>query len=437
LRSHPSDNFTHTFPLDSSSVRAVVLGLAAAGVLSLAACAWRDYRTGVLADERRIVGQEELESAAARPSSSASVLARYARVELDAGLDREVAVSRATAAARRAARLSPHDFRLRLLLAEAEEAAGDLVSAEAALRAACGLAPNHSGVRWLAGNFFVRQGRLDEALAELRRAAQGNKEYLPQALDLVWNFAGGDLNKLAAVAGEGAEARLQLARFFLIQGQVREAINVYGQIDEAARHASGWGRDFLQQLIGRGALAEARALWLAEVGGAPELVWNGDFERETPDGLSYFAWLLKASDFARPRIEDGAAHGGRRALRLDLSGRDTLRLQDEVWQTVVVKPGAAYRLECYAKAELSAEVEGIQVTVSGQPPSHVVAQTPAINPRVGDWQRLAVDFTAPPDAGALVIALRRAPKFSYEEPVRGTIWLDDFSLQEQAPGAAH
>lgn len=435
MQGHFPDNRTYTFRLELSLIRAAFLACIAVVGVGLAVCAWRDYRAGVLADEHRSVSQDELEAAA--NTLSANVLARYARVELDAGLDREVAVARAAAAARRAASLSPYDFHLRLLSAESEEAAGNSAGAEAALRAACRLAPNHAVVRWLMGNFFVREGRFDEALVELRWAAQGNTDYLPQALDLVWNFAEGDINKLDMVAGEVVGARLQVARFLLDQGQVREAISVYGQIDAAARRASGWGRDFLQQLIARGALGEARALWLAEVGGTSALVWNGDFEQETPDGLSYFAWSLKASDFARPRVEAGPAHGGRRALRLDLSGRDTLRLQDEVCQRVVVKPGATYRLECYARAELSAEVEGIWVIVSSQLQPQVVAQTPAINPRVGDWQRLAVDFTAPPDADALVIALRRAPRFSFEEPVRGTVWLDDFSLQEQAPEGGH
>jgi len=32
---------------------------------------------------------------------------------------------------------------------------------------------------------------------------------------------------------------------------------------------------------------------------------------------------------------------------------------------------------------------------------------------------------------AVLISIKRKPKFSYDEPTRGTVWFDDFSLKEQ------
>jgi hypothetical protein len=34
----------------------------------------------------------------------------------------------------------------------------------------------------------------------------------------------------------------------------------------------------------------------------------------------------------------------------------------------------------------------------------------------------------------LLVTVRRLPKFSYDEPSRGTIWLDDFTLTEAGGG---
>ena len=49
-----------------------------------------------------------------------------------------------------------------------------------------------------------------------------------------------------------------------------------------------------------------------------------------------------------------------------------------------------------------------------------------------DWQRVAVDFIAPnanqAGVAAIYVSLKRRPKFSYDEPTKGTLWLDDFQL---------
>jgi hypothetical protein len=43
---------------------------------------------------------------------------------------------------------------------------------------------------------------------------------------------------------------------------------------------------------------------------------------------------------------------------------------------------------------------------------------------------VTLEFVAPADWGALLLTIKRIPKFSYDDPTRGTLWLDDFSLTE-------
>ena len=48
-----------------------------------------------------------------------------------------------------------------------------------------------------------------------------------------------------------------------------------------------------------------------------------------------------------------------------------------------------------------------------------------------DWRPVAFDFTAPTDKSRFVLAtvsVKRKPRFSFDEPTRGTIWLDDLSV---------
>jgi hypothetical protein len=61
-----------------------------------------------------------------------------------------------------------------------------------------------------------------------------------------------------------------------------------------------------------------------------------------------------------------------------------------------------------------------------------VAQSDPVAAGSNDWQHLVVDFTAPQsasrDAPAFYVTIKRKPKFSYDEPTRGTVWFDDFTL---------
>jgi hypothetical protein len=117
---------------------------------------------------------------------------------------------------------------------------------------------------------------------------------------------------------------------------------------------------------------------------------------------------------------------------VDFTGRDTTRLDDEISQRFLVQPGARYKLDCFVKTEGLVTPEGPRVVVSDSKSSAVIAGSEPIPRGSNDWRRVSVDFVAPPAAHSLVVAIRRIPKFSYDDPTKGTIWFDDFSLTEQA-----
>ncbi|HET8677487.1 MAG TPA: hypothetical protein VFO63_16940, partial [Blastocatellia bacterium] len=82
--------------------------------------------------------------------------------------------------------------------------------------------------------------------------------------------------------------------------------------------------------------------------------------------------------------------------------------------------------------------EGPRLAVTGGVSASDPKQEPASEPVAAgstDWQRLAVDFIAPqtktPGQSSVVIAIKRIPKFSYDEPTKGIVWFDDFTIKEQ------
>lgn len=386
---------------------------------------------GTLADNRlKDVTRDTLQVPVEYFPGSARLNARLAAAELGES-DRDLA--RAEFHAKRAISLSPYDYRFRLTLAQVQEAEGDRASAEQSLEAARALAPNYWNVRYRLGNLLVREGKLAQSLDELRMAVAVNSDLLPGTLDLVWRASGGDVSAVQAVAGNGAKARLTLAGFLLKQSRAAEAAEVFGGIPREDRLASAAESSaFVNSLIAAGKLEAARGLW-SDMAGGPQstLIWNGGFESEISKNLTQFDWSFGRSEYARLSLDTEVAHGGSRSLRIEFAGRDTTRLDNEIKQLVLVRPGVSYTLECYARTRELETPEGPRVVVTDGA-SWIAASEPVARGS-NDWQRLTVSFTAPESksgggAAAVFVSLKRKPKFSYDEPTRGTVWLDDFSM---------
>jgi tetratricopeptide (TPR) repeat protein len=405
-----------------------LLALSATGLLIFIVTS--NFIKAALADERSLVDRSALGLAVDYFPTSARLNARAAEEELGT-LGRDLA--RAARYAERAAGLSPYNFNYRLLLASVREAEGDRAAAERELRAAVGLAPNNAGARYRLANLLVRQGRLASSLDEFRVAASYDDALLASSLDLVWQASGGSFAAVEAITGERPGARMTLARCLVRQGRPREAAAVFARIEPQARKALPESPAFLTALVSAGEAALARGLWLETIGAAAEAserVSNSSFEDRILKDFAHFDWVITQSDYARVSLDSSTARAGGRSLRLDFTGRDTTKLDNEVRQMVVVRPGAKYRVECFVKTEDFFSPEGPRVVVTTSSSEWVAASEP-IAAGSGDWEAVRFDFTAPENAAAVFLSLKRKPRFSYDEPTRGRLWLDDFKLSEQ------
>lgn len=382
-----------------------------------------------LADPRTAFNQHALTVAAQQLPNSARINLRLA----------ETATANADATAPQhathAVNLAPWSYQAWRTLAVAQETSGD-ESAEQSLRTAARLAPNHAEVNWQLANLLLRRGQLDAALPPFRVAVASNNELRSVVYDLLWQASSGDLNTLKATAGNDAEAQLTLAQFLTEQARAADAINVFRAVAPRARLASTRTAGFITSLVNAGQYETARALWLEVIGAhlnvatpTNEPVWNGGYELDPLPGLNHFDWTISPSEYARIGLDRGAAHSGERALKITFIGRDTTRLDGEVKQLIALRPGASYRLEGYARAADLITSEGPRLALLKQ--NEVIAASAPVVAGTTDWQLLTVDFTAPADNAAKYVAIVRKPRFSYDEPMRGVVWFDDFKLTEQ------
>lgn len=427
---------TFTAQLDKSRSR--ITAMIGVGVVSVAFVSLiiSNFIIRVVADPRKELTHDALKAAAARFPNSARVNYRLANSEIArATFDEQLIVS-AEAHAAQAVNSSPWDYQARRLLAVAQELNGKQEEAENTLRAAVKLAPNHAEMNWMLANLLLRRGKPDEASVAFRVAATANPGFLESALELIWQSSGEAPGALESFAGNNPEMQLSVVRFLTDRNLTQEAMSVFNRIDKQARVRRQGSVELIASLMKAGQVELAHGVWLEAVtflqpaaSGAGGLVWNGGFERDAVTNFGHFDWVITPNQYARIMIDRNTGRTGSRSLKVVFSGLDTTTLRNEVRQLIIIKPGARYRLECYVRSSELVTPEGPRVAIVGE--SGVIATSDPARDGSTDWQRLSVDFTAGPSASSVVLAIVRIPKFSYDDPTRGTVWFDDFTLIEQ------
>ena len=147
-----------------------------------------------------------------------------------------------------------------------------------------------------------------------------------------------------------------------------------------------------------------------------------------------FDWNISRSDYARFSIDTAIAHSGARSLKIEFVGKDTTRFDKEIKQTVVLSAGKKYQLEYFVKTDkftaFSAPGE-LYVALLDLKTNAELAKSEAIAAGTSDWKPVRVEFVVPAGSSALLLSVKRTPQFSYDEPTKGSLWFDDFSLKER------
>jgi tetratricopeptide (TPR) repeat protein len=364
--------------------------------------------------------------------AQARVASRLIESKVDITADHDRTVERAGYYAARAVKLAPKNYEFRLLLAAARELGGNSTEAESELRTALNLAPHLVTVHWRLANLLLREEKLDRAISEFRLAIEANPELLMPTLNLLWQGSDGNIEALNSVVGSDPRSKLMLAQFLILQGKFETAVKIAGGIDHSSILNLPESGRLLDSLISSSQIDHASKLWRDYFdAGEKQLIWNESFETPIRANLAQFDWNLSQSKYARIGITNMSARTGRRSLTISYQGIDTTILDSEIQQLVNVRPGARYKLTCYVKAEKLVTPDGPKIVVTTQDSTTSIASSAGLGQGSYDWQLLTMDFVAPSNARALIIAIKQRPQYSYVDPSQGTLWFDDFVLVEQ------
>ena len=333
--------------------------------------------------------------------------------------------------------LSPNDYRLWMDLGRAREQSGDSTGGEKALRRAVELAPSYAYPRWFLGNLLLRQGRVEEAFAELRRASETDERLRPQVFNQAWYTYGEDVRALERAVGDSARARAALVAYLIDRERIDEALKVWAGLNLLEKKEQReTGNALVKALVAakryRAVLDVARDLAppganLPVVG----QVFNGSFESDAGAVVAnIFGWQINPSSEVQIAIDPHTGHQSSRSLRVVFNAPTRL-LFNNISQLIVVEPATRYRFECYALTRNLKTAGAPTIEIIDGTKGDTLGTSQPLSIDNHEWQHVTIDFQTPDGAQAVTLRTSRAscgPKMSVC-PILGMAWYDDFNLQ--------
>lgn len=344
------------------------------------------------------------------------------------------ATSRSTESIRDAIRRSPFQFRWWGELGRSYEQAGQTEDAEASFRKAVSLAPNYTIPNWQLGNFYLRQGRIDEAIDPLRVAARYSNLYRGQVFAISWSYFGGDAEMVERFAAGDPLSIASLASFYAGVGRPDDALRTWNRLNDADKEANRTGA----AEIARRLFDQRRFLVASEFArqagldkfARPGAFTNGDFESAIREPNTFlFDWTATRTDSkADVGLDSSVSHGGRRSLRVLFRGYTKLQFFD-VQQLIAVRPGSRQRIEFWVRTENLRSGSMPLFSVLGGPREQTLAVSGPLPSGTNDWQKISIDVDVPADSEGIRIVSGREP-CPTECPLAGIFWVDDFQISE-------
>ncbi|MCS7079455.1 MAG: tetratricopeptide repeat protein [Chloracidobacterium sp.] len=336
---------------------------------------------------------------------------------------------------RRALTLAPYDARLWGMLGDTLAISGKVDEAERVLRRAHELAPNHFISQWRLANALIRVGKLDEAVPYARGALRSNPGQAILMLDLGWRVSGGDRRFVEALLPPGMLGiEYQYLRLLLTYQRIEDAVARWREVLREQDADRVWTNAFLQDLLTAQAYEPAWRVWAAvperqALGLKRTEVYDGGF-RQPVAKAPIFEWRFRQNEegvrLARDQRIEKPFEGNALQIAYD-SPSPTLTHA----QQLLVPPPGDYRLSYFVRSEnlVTAAPPCVELT-SPRRRDWRIRSAPNLR-GTQPWRQVQVDFTIPPDLGAVELSIMRPADCVTPGncPITGVVWFGGFTLE--------
>ena len=328
-----------------------------------------------------------------------------------------------------AATLRYRDDILWIELGNTREEFGDTAGALVALDEAVKWAPHYAHTHWQRGNLLLRMRRPGDAFSELRLAANANPTYTPNLIDLAWGVSREDIKTTESILEiKDDTTRLALIRYLARNGKGREVVDQIAKLDHPLSPETQ--NELARLLIGAKAYREAFDLWRALNHNA-QLPINGGFEDPIATNDAGFGWIIAPDQKNHAAIDVAEKFGGGKSLQINFDGAQAPGTP-LLSQTIVVDPNKTYRLSFAVRTKdlvtggppVILVIDAVNNQVLGRSENLPTATTP--------WRTVNLNFNTSANSQAVVIRLQRNNCDSSPCPIFGTLWLDEFHIEQSS-----
>ncbi len=209
------------------------------------------------------------------------------------------------------------------------------------------------------------------------------------------------------------------------RGQLADARLTWNQLSGNQTPDKSMLLKYIDFLILNKVIDEAQAIWHEHTGTVG--VTNGSFEHQpSSKGFDWRAypsaqrhWMIQRKEF------EGHEHSA--GLKIVFSGRANVDFH-HLYQIVPLPPGRGHRLTFKWRGFRLTTDQGPFIDLAGYDCPDFYVRGPMLLGSTG-WRELQIDFTAPPECGAVRLRLRRKISSRFDNQIAGTLWLDDFRIE--------
>ena len=329
-----------------------------------------------------------------------------------------------------AVRLNPYASSYWLHLAQAENSLGDDTEQTSAIRNAIAVDPTTPEVAWDAANFFLVQGRTDEALDQLAVVVRNDPNMAEAALELSWHVLG-EVDPIRRRLPPDPEVYMKFIKLLLARQQWAAADHVWSSMLQLNREFDPRSALFyVDSLLARRDVAGARNAWqqiadrsnrLKPYITPDNLVVNASFDHDILD--AGFDWHYSARPGVAVMLDSSQTHRSSQSLLITYSGaaEDT-----GIWQYVPVTPGASYVASAWVKAEELQSANGPRLSLcDGYQDIEYGHSEEALG--TTSWHRVEATFTARDDVVLVRVRFSRKPG---DTQIHGRFWVQDVRLSQ-------
>jgi hypothetical protein len=289
-------------------------------------------------------------------------------------------------------------------------------------------APYYAHTRWQRGNLLLRVGRANDAFTDLRSAAAANPDYAPNLIDLAWGISRNDLKTTKALLDiKNDDERLALIRYLARKGKGKEVQDELHLLTDPRSVA--YINELAQLLFDAKAFNESFSLLHPGEAFHQRLLLNSDFEDPLVLSASGFDWIIAPEQKNRLAIDVSEKLSGTKSLQISFDG---------AWnpgspllsQIFIAKPATTYRLSFAVRTKDLVTGGPPLIVVNDASNDQLLGKSENFPTATTPWTKLNVDFTTLPTSQAAVIRLQRNNCDSSLCPIFGTLWLDEFSVEQ-------